>query len=104
MKFINLTPHEIHEVSSGMRLPSVGLARVKAVTKKVTSIEGVDIYRSEFEGALEGLPKAHKGVIYIVSALALNAVPADRTDVVAPGNLVRDAQGQPVGCQGFRCR
>ena len=104
MKFVNLTPHEIFEVGSGLRIPSTGLARVKAVTKKVSIINGVDIYRSEFEGALEGLPKARKGVIYIVSALALNAVPADRTDVVAPGNLVRDPQGQPVGCQGFRCR
>ena len=102
MKFINLTPHEIYEVNTGMRLPSKGVARVKSATQVVDNIKGVTIYRSVFEGTIDGLPEPKEGVVYIVSALALNAVPKHRTDVVAPGNLVRGEDGQPIGCQGFR--
>jgi len=102
MKFVNLTPHEIYEVNTGMRLPSRGIARVKSATQVVDNIKGVTIYRSTFEGTIEGLPDPVDGIVYIVSALALNAVPKHRNDVVAPGNLVRDDQGQPVGCSGFR--
>ena len=104
MPFINLTPHEINEVDSGTVLPSSGIARVRQCSKNVRKVDGIQIFRSEYEGSVQGLPEPQEGVIYIVSALALNAVPADRTDVVAPGDAVRDESGRVVGCKGFRCR
>lgn len=102
--YINLTAHTINEVTTGTDIPRSGIiARVKQSTEKSAEHAGIPIYTSTF-GNVEGLPAPKEGVIYIISALALNAVPADRTDVVAPGNLQRNEQGQPVGCVGFRAR
>ena len=95
MKFINLTSHDINEVTTGR------IARVKSSTIKVGEHQQVPIYSSTF-GDIEGLPEPQANVIYIVSALALHAVPADRLDVVSPGSLQRNQHGQPVGCCGFR--
>lgn len=104
MKFINLTPHIITEITSGQSFkPSGIIARVKSSTEKISSHSGCPIYKSVF-GDIEGLPNTKPDTIYIVSALALNAVPAHRTDVVAPGNLQRNQEGQPIGCMGFRVK
>ena len=102
MKFINLTSHTINEVTTGLAIPPSGrVARVKASTIKSAEHAGVPIYSSTF-GAVEGLPEPQTDVIYIVSALALNAVPTNRTDVVSPGSLQRNEYNQPIGCCGFR--
>lgn len=102
MQFINLTPHTINEVTSGLTIPASGrVARVKSRTIKVAEHANAPIYSSEF-GDIEGLPEPQDGVIYIVSSLALNSIPPSRTDVVAPGNLQRDENGNPMGCVGFR--
>lgn len=102
MKFINLTSHDINEVTTGLTIPASGrIARVKSSTIKVAEHQQVPIYSSTF-GTIEGLPEPQANVIYIVSALALHAVPADRLDVVSPGSLQRDPSGKPLGCCGFR--
>ena len=102
MQFVNLTPHKINEVTTGQSFePSGMIARVKSSTTKVGEHLGCPIYTSEF-GEIEGLPEAQSNVMYIVSALALNAIDSSRTDVVAPGNLQRDQSGNPIGCVGFR--
>ncbi len=101
MIFKNLTSHSICEVTTGQTIPPSGVvARVKSSTIKIGEHASAPIYTSTF-GEVEGLPKPEEGVIYIVSALTLNAV-ANRTDVVAPGNLQRDQDGNPIGCIGFR--
>ena len=102
--FINLTPHEIYETVTGLRIPSTGIVRVRWCSKNVAVVDGVQLFRSDYEGSIQGLPEPQDDVIYIVSALALNAVPADRTDVAAPGNAVRNELGIVIGCAGFRCR
>lgn len=102
MQFINLTSHTINEVTTGSAIPASGrIARVKSSTTKVSEHANMPIYKSTF-GDIEGLPEPQDNVIYIVSALALNAVPNNRTDVVSPGNLQRNQSGQPIGCVGFR--
>ena len=102
--FINLTAHTINEVTTGLEIPTSGIvARVKQETKKIASHAGVPLYTSVF-GEVEGLPEPREGIVYIISALALNAAPVNRTDVVAPGNLQRNEHGQPIGCVGFRSR
>lgn len=102
MKFINLTSHTINEVTTGQEFPKTGIvARVKSCTATVYKHAGIPIYSSVF-GEIEGLPAPVKGVVYIVSGLALNAVPPGRTDVVSPGNIQRDEHKQPLGCVGFR--
>ena len=102
MQFINLTSHTINEIITGLAIPPSGrVARVKASTIKSAEHAGVPIYSSTF-GDVEGLPEPKPDVIYIVSALALNAVPTNRTDVVSPGSLQRNEHNQPIGCCGFR--
>lgn len=102
MQFINLTSHDINEVTTGLTIPASGrIARVKLSTTKVAEHQQVPIYSSTF-GDIEGLPEPQANVIYVVSALALHAVPADRLDVVSPGSLQRDPSGKPLGCCGFR--
>lgn len=99
---INLTPHTINEVTTGKSIPPSGIvARVKSSTIKVKEHASVPIYQSTF-GDIEGLPEPQPDTIYIVSSLALNAVPKHRTDIVSPGSLQRNEHGQPVGCCGFR--
>lgn len=101
MKFKNLTSHSICEVTTGQTIPPSGVvARVKSSTVKVGEHASAPIYTSTF-GEVEGLPEPEEGTIYIVSALTLNAI-VDRVDVVAPGNLQRDQDGNPIGCIGFR--
>ena len=102
--FVNLTPHQIDEQTTGLSIPSSGIARIKMQSRIIDTIDGVPLFHSYYVGNLEGLPEPVEGTIYIVSALALNAVPADRTDVVAPGDAVRDSEGHVIGCKGFRCR
>ena len=102
MQFINLTSHTINEITTGLAIPPSGrVARVKASTIKSAEHAGVPIYSSTF-GDVEGLPEPKTDVIYIVSALALNAVPSNRTDIVSPGNLQRSETGAIMGCCGFR--
>ena len=97
MTFINLTSHDINEVTTGITIPASGrVARVKSSTIKVAVHQQVPIYSSTF-GDIEGLPEPQANVIYIVSALALHAVPVDRLDVVSPGSLQRNPEGRPIG-------
>jgi hypothetical protein len=102
MQIINLTSHTITETTTGKQFPPSGIvARCKQSTAKVDTIADCPIYTSTF-GEVDGLPEPKPGVTYIVSSLTLNAVSSNRTDVVSPGNLQRDENGQPVGCCGFR--
>ena len=99
--FINLTPHNICEVTTGLSLPPSGVvARVAVSNTVVDVINGVEIYATTY-GDVVDLPEPQLGVYYIVSGMVLAARP-DRKDLLAPGELVRNDQGQPIGCRGFR--
>ena len=104
MKFINLTAHDITEVTTGIVIPASGtIARVNTSKTKVATHAGIPMYKTEV-GSIEGLPEPETDVIYIVSGLSLGAVPAHRTDVVSPGNLQKNPTGQILGCLGFRTK
>ena len=101
---INLTGHEIHELETGTIIPpSQYKLRTTCVTTEVAPINGIRTYRSEEHVLNSKLPKPVVGVVYVVSALALNAIPADRTDFVCPKQVVRE-DGKIIGCKGFRIR
>ena len=93
--FINLTPHQINPVGGEAIPPSGVVARCATTTQEVAP----GFFSTAF-GAVENLPAPQPGVLLIVSALVRGAVP-DRADVVSPGELVRDENGQPIGCKGF---
>jgi len=103
MNIINLTPHTITETITAQSFaPSGQVARIRQSSELTDTINGIMVYTTTY-GAVEGLPEPEEGIIYIVSAMCLAGVEG-RTDVVAPGNLLRDENGQPIGCQGFRSK
>lgn len=98
-KFINLTPHAIVIVGDFPRIePSGTVARLTETTENRPAIDGVPARAKTF-GEIQGLPDPEPNTYYIVSALVAQVAWArGRTDVVAPGDLVRDAHGNVVGC------
>lgn len=109
MSFKNLTPHALCIVDSDgttvltLDKPPEGtpIPRVSTLTEKRFEHEGVNVYASEF-GDVENLPDQQEGTFLVVSALVRTACP-DRKDLLSPGQLVRDEDGKPVGCQGLTC-
>lgn len=101
MKFINLTGHIVTDTNTGKSFEPQGCVRVKATTERVYRANGIPVYRTTVV-AEDPLPDPVEGTAYIVSNLYLNAC-TERTDVVAPGKVVRGADGEPIACRGFRC-
>jgi hypothetical protein len=119
MPFVNMTPHALNVFNSDnpgevLSLPPSGQSvRVAQTFQQVGMMDNVNVYRAVY-GAVEtidnatkavvgGLPEPVEGTTYIVSGQALEAVKASgRSDFAAPGELVRDDKGQPVGCNGLK--
>ena len=107
MKLKNFTPHNVVIVmneSTKIVIPSDGIARVtetKTVTPSI-DVDGVIIetFKADF-GEVENLPPQEDGVMVIVSAMAASAA-KDRNDLLVPGELVRDNDGNIIGCKSLR--
>ena len=98
----NLTPHAITETTTGGIYPPSGtICRVTMTCRRVNEIAGAPVYKAEY-GAIENLPAPVPGVVYVVSGMVLAVLAGSREDVVAPGELVRNEAGQPIGCQGWK--
>ncbi len=104
VNFVNLTPHAITIIisdSKQLTIPASGLiARVSQIEEILPPIAGIPVIRATL-GEVEGLPSPIKGTVYIVSALTAGAI-SGRDDVYVPGDLIRDTDGQPVGCRGLK--
>lgn len=128
-KAVNLTPHVINFITSyNIELgkdefgtpeyiteerihsiePSGTVARCRVERQNVDSfiLEDVDgwditipVTKTKF-GEVEGLPEPEEGVIYITSQLVAQAVP-EREDVFFPDDLVRDENGNIIGCRAL---
>lgn len=99
---VNLTPHTINVIIGDdvtVSIPSAGVARLVERDVPAEPVEGVETIRRDY-GSVIGLPEPELGVTYVVSGMILDAV--QRQDMVAPGTLVRDEEGQIVGCRNFR--
>ena len=101
MKFINLTGHPVTDINTNITFDPQGCVRVKATTERIYRSKGIPVYRTTVV-AEDQLPDPVEGTVYIVSNLYLNTC-TERTDVVAPGKVVRGADGEPIACRGFRC-
>ena len=102
----NLTPHEIivyktADVLNQERVfpPSGHIARVQTESEIVASVDGIACHKTTF-GDIEGLPEPEEGEYFLVSRMVKDRCPG-RSDVIVPGELVRDANGKIVGCKGF---
>lgn len=106
MKFVNLTPHAITVLTTNgiMSLPKppegTVIPRVSTSSREHSTEEGVSLRITDY-GEPEGLPESVEGTIFVVSGMVLDAA-TDRCDFAAPGELVRNDAGQPIGCQGLR--
>jgi len=100
-RLLNATPHAVvlHRLDgSTVELPPCGVVpRVSSIAVPLGVLDGVPLVRHVY-GEVEGLPAPEEGVVLIVSAMVRAACP-DRSDLVSPGDLVRDAQGRVVGCR-----
>ena len=108
MKFVNLTPHDITVIMGDQAdrktfAKSGDIARVSQETTVVRTVDGINISTATF-GPVVGLPEPSPDTLFIVSAMVKSAKqPFFRTDLVSPGDLVRDAAGVVIGCKGFFC-
>ena len=93
--FVNLTPHEVKILTQNGEIQSIPasgqIARISTSFEVDDILNGVIIGHTDYSG-VTGLPEPVKGTIYIVSLVLLKALP-DRTDLVAPNELVRDDKG-----------
>lgn len=103
--FVNLTPHGIIILDYGRdkndRLfvpPDGQVARVETTSEDLGTRDGVPVTKTTF-GEVVGLPDPEEGIYLIVSRLVLEAVKDARDDVFAPGELVRNDDGRPIGCR-----
>ena len=104
MMLVNLTPHTVNVIlpSGEVRdIPASGqVARCRQSDKLAFTIDGVIPVTYQTFGNVEGLPDRQDKTFYIVSRLVAAACP-DRKDLLIPGPLVRNSEGQPIGCQGL---
>ena len=101
---INKVPHPVNildENNSLLRVfpKSNGMARLDQFTNKVGVIDNITITQTVF-GNATGLPDEVLGTYYIVSNLVKTALP-ERRDLLTPSNIVRDEQGNIIGCQSL---
>ncbi|MFC1710474.1 hypothetical protein ACFL0F_02345 [Patescibacteria group bacterium] len=109
MKLINLTPHtlNIFDMSGKQEiivLPASGsIARYtdneKYISKQKLESVLIPTYRSIKPGVLY-MPKKKDNVIYVVST-PVRIVLKHRKDIASPGELIRNNEGQPIGCKGL---
>lgn len=107
---INLTPHALNiKLASGSMIKVEPSGQIARCTQRKQPVGTVDLYgddcapsitvsRTEY-GDVTGIPDPEPGIIYVVSMLAAQA--AKRSDVLFPGEAIRDASGNIVGCDGL---
>ena len=126
INIVNLTPHVLNIVvedgTTHSVMPSGRSLRVSSNYTLSSNFGGIPVYQVQY-GMLELVDNATKEVVpmnsvewpqantyYVVSGLCLDAIKNRQTNVqtlpnvmfYAPGELVRDADGKPVGCKGLR--
>jgi hypothetical protein len=97
MKIKNLTPHalKIQRIDgSFLELPKPEAGTL--IPRRIAASVQCD----PIEGVVENLPEIEEGTIYVVSRMVIDGV-SDRTDLFAPGELLRDGNGNIIGAKGL---
>lgn len=108
MKIINLTPHTVTLIrEKEIKFESRGIARAKQLETAASEMEiggqKIPTVRMKY-GEPEGLPEPKAGVCYIVSYItAMAAMSHGRStdDLLMTADLVRNEEGQIIGCRKF---
>ena len=96
--FVNLTPHTINFYNYEF-LTSGIVARINENKKEHGLWGGIPLIEIEY-GEVVDLPEPKDGVLYIVSHMLRAALP-ERKDLVSPGELIRDKEGNIIACKNF---
>lgn len=104
MFFKNGTPHPITLLNADNQVVQVLpkgeiVPRLTTTTVVVGEVNGVSITETSF-GETQDLPAPEEGVLWIVSRLILSAN-SHRSDLLVPNELVRDNDGNIVGCKSL---
>jgi hypothetical protein len=101
MKIINKTPHPVN-VLVGDKVftfpKSDDPVRLSSEATQTGTINEIPVFSVTYGSG--NMPEQESGVAYIVSALVKKAYP-DRPDLLIPHGLVRDDDGNIIGCRGF---
>jgi hypothetical protein len=101
--FVNLCSHQVDvyrkDGSVKSIQPSGTVARCNITNVLLNEIDGVPIYRQVL-GEVQNLPEEIPGVLLIVSKIVAQACP-NRHDLLVPGSISRDSNGNPKAAQGF---
>ena len=107
MRIINLTPHAINVLSKDddivATFPSEGLARATEKSEFSHKVGSFDVVKTQY-GEPEGLPAYEAETYLVVSKITAEAARAyGRTtdDLLLTSDLVRNEQGQIIGCRRF---
>ena len=106
MEILNLTPHDVVVVTEtgNIVIPKSGVvARCAQQTEQVGTIEyagnTIPITQTSY-GDIIDLPNPSSGKYYIVSRLVMSAA-SGRSDLLVPNGLVRDDNGNIIGCESL---
>lgn len=99
-----MTPHPVHIVDADGQVlvtfpKGETMIRLAVSTASAGTVAGVALSKTVF-GEPVGLPDFSEGTYYIVSQLVKNALP-DRSDLLVPAEVVRDANGNILGCKSL---
>jgi len=106
MKIINLTPHIINVCCGGKTVatyePSGTVARIDTTLINFGNFRGLNynLYTQKVGGIVNLPEMGVETIYYIVSTMVRTSCP-DRLDLLSPATLVRNEQGQPIGCEGL---
>lgn len=106
IKITNMTPHEVKicGLNGVFTLPKceVAIPRVETTTTGfgLVELEGklVTAIAQDINDVID-LPDYQDGIFLLVSAMVRLALP-NRLDLLSPGELQRNSEGQPIGCKG----
>ena len=104
MKIINCTPHPITMCNAQGEIyftfpKGEIIPRLSVKTVDASPIGEIPTTITEF-GEVENLPEKVEGTFLIVSQLVKSACP-NRSDLLVPAEVYRDAEGNIVGCQSL---
>lgn len=102
MTIVNLTKNTINVYAGEAfkAIPSSGEARIKSTRVFIRSVNGIPLYRKQYQTVI-GLPPKTENTIFVVSAIVASLVP-ERDDVFIVDGVVRDdITGKVIGCRGL---
>ena len=105
MEVLNKTPHPVHIVDVDNKIIKTypkDEKQIRLAVKVIPSdplFDGTPTTITEF-GKPEGLPPFNEKIFYIVSQMVKDALP-DRKDLLVPAEVIRDKQGNIIGCKSL---